>query len=196
MVKKGTWFFDPDGYTRYPLYHGTNSYLLPSIQQHGLGGRDIITEWRALDLYREIAVLTKHDINDPTLRQDGSYRHGEVYLGAYEGRARGYTGELFGLIEYGLNFLPRSIREELLRRYPEIAVLFHADRWSIVLRLPRLHLADLCGWTSDDPCDRSSIGYRNEYLMTLASYRGTGIGFYAPTPTFRLRRMTRDFEVV
>ena len=40
-----------DGYLTIPLYHGTSRIFWDSIKTQGVGGRNVIKEWQALDLF-------------------------------------------------------------------------------------------------------------------------------------------------
>jgi hypothetical protein len=182
------WFFDAEGWTRYPLYHGTSTYFIASIRAHGLGGRDIIREWCGVQFYRELCALRKRPA--PVAYNDGgAWGYGETYLTAYINRARKYKSELLGLIRADLYRMRRVVRDELLGRYPDIAAYLGAKDQPIVLRLPRLHRSTLLGWSSDDPCD--SMGGFSFYQWSISVS-----GFQAPEPTFRLRGTTYDFEIM
>src|SRR6516165_3696276 len=45
----------------FPLFHGTSDIFLPSIRRHGLGGKNIVVEWRVLEFLRIVmAMLDPH----------------------------------------------------------------------------------------------------------------------------------------
>lgn len=190
MKSTQTWFFDADGYAQFPLYHGTSSYFMDSIQTNGLGGRNIVREWRVLEMHRELYVLRKRPTPPVAYHQGGLWGYGEVYLTAYEGRARKYQSELFGLTKANMYRMERTLQDELLSRYPEAAACLNAKHTPVVLRLPRLHRSALRGWASDDPCDIDSMGTFEDYQAGLASI------YSVPTPTLRLRNPTHAFEVL
>jgi hypothetical protein len=84
----------------FPLFHGTSSIFLSSIRQHGLGGKDIILEWRVLDFLRAATkILGPHiDHSDQEMQLNWkmlqavvaqrvdhfNWRHGGTYLVADE----------------------------------------------------------------------------------------------------------------
>jgi hypothetical protein len=92
----------------FPLFHGTSDIFLSSIRQHGLGGKNIIVEWRGLEFLRTaMSMLDQHiDRTNPETQlhwkileavaaqqvDHFNWRHGGTYLIAAEFRA-----ELCGL---------------------------------------------------------------------------------------------------
>jgi hypothetical protein len=182
------WFFDADGWTRYPLYHGTSTYFTDSIQAHGLGGRDIVREWRAVEMYRELCLLLSWQ-KPVAYNRGGAWGYGETYLTAYASIARRDEPELFGLIRADLSRLSRSARDKLLGLFPEIAACLTSQHRPVLLLLPRLHKSNLLGWISDAPGD--SMGELNIFELALKVP-----GFQSPEPTFRLRGATDEFEII
>jgi hypothetical protein len=184
------WFFDADGWTRYPLFHGTSTYFMDSIRAHGLGGRNIIREWRAVEMYRELALRRSRQA-PVAYNHGGGWGYGDTYLTGYPDTARRFfkESELFGLIRADLRGMRRVKRDELLSHYPEIAAYLASKHRPVVLQLPRLHKSTLLGRESDDPC--GSMGDLESYEMAM-----TTPGIRVPRPTFRLRGATFDFEIV
>jgi hypothetical protein len=97
----------------FPLFHGTSSVFLPSVRTHGLGGKNIVEDWRILDFLRAgMAIIDGHiDRTDPTIevqwkilqaaasqRVDRmNWRHGATYLIAAQFRAVMYaTSSAYG----------------------------------------------------------------------------------------------------
>ena len=37
-----------------PLFHGTNSYLMSSIKEYGLGGKNVIEDWAAQAAFNKL----------------------------------------------------------------------------------------------------------------------------------------------
>jgi hypothetical protein len=45
----------------FPLFHGTSDIFLSSIRQHGLGGKNIVVEWRGFEfLSTAMSMLDRH----------------------------------------------------------------------------------------------------------------------------------------
>jgi hypothetical protein len=151
-----------------PLFHGTSAIFLRSIATQGLGGRNIISEWRALDFYRDViaacrdasdvalASLAKSDRrNDAILAQTAgtfNWRHGAVYASVDRRKAISYAyrntygSELITFAFGWLSDLERSdpgVGASLLRRYPELLALHDATTFPVVIKVQGLTINDL-----------------------------------------------------
>ncbi|MAQ95723.1 MAG: hypothetical protein CMM84_19625 [Rhodothermaceae bacterium] len=112
-----------------PLYHGTSSLFLPSIIEHGLGGRNPVGEYRAHDALRlALSVCDVHLVDDeewvylvrPTaVRMLGgevtaggfNFRHGAPYLSPSRRSATSYaTSNKYGseIISYAALLIERA----------------------------------------------------------------------------------------
>lgn len=85
-----------DGRLTTPLYHGTNSVWFQSNREQGLAGRNVITEFRVIELLNELLVISDaYGFENPPgkLRYSAecigkqkigvegwNYRHGSTYL--------------------------------------------------------------------------------------------------------------------
>lgn len=89
-----------------PLFHGTNSYLMSSIKEYGLGGKNVIEDWAAQAAFNKLFEIFQDnkdwfDRNSNVLNQDllrtyydygvfeltyksissvSNWRHGQAYL--------------------------------------------------------------------------------------------------------------------
>ena len=143
----------------FPLFHGTSSVFLPSIRTHGLGGKNIVADWRILDFLRAgMAILdSRIDRNDPTIelhwkilqavalqRVDHlNWRHGTTYLIAAQFRAvmyatgSAYGSEIIGLVGWLFEHCPLACRPELdaaMVNYPELSLCLRAKHGPLLIR--------------------------------------------------------------
>lgn len=151
-----------------PLYHGTNSLFLPSIRAHGLGGRNIVKEWRVLDLYKEVIECCRK-CSHPTLarkatedwsvqavigqwRQFGNWRHGPAYVAADKRKAISYAfrsaygSELIDFTFAWLEDLERAepgIDKRLMTRYQDLEYLRRTPGDPVLLEVSNLSDDDL-----------------------------------------------------
>jgi hypothetical protein len=96
-----------NGFLTVPLYHGTNDIWLQSIRDKGLGGRDVIAEFRVIELLKELlAIADAHNLEEPpgwsrhsaenivmqrVYETGWNYRHGSTYLTASPSKAAQYV---------------------------------------------------------------------------------------------------------
>jgi hypothetical protein len=96
-----------------PLYHGTNLLFKDSIEQHGLGGRDLIKELRIVELLRDLIVICENSLppesewivpmsvakivaSQEITPGNFNFRHGSVYMSASVKTALRYSSNEFG----------------------------------------------------------------------------------------------------
>jgi hypothetical protein len=94
-----------NGQLTVPLYHGTNSVWYESIRAHGLGGRNVIGEFRVIELLAELLAIS-HAAGIPrenyhvsaeviaaqkVVPNGWNFRHGSTYLCASAMKAAGYA---------------------------------------------------------------------------------------------------------
>lgn len=54
----------------FSLWHGTSAHLLPAIREHGLGGRNLMTEWGVMDFLKRALPqvgVDENDFHDPDI---------------------------------------------------------------------------------------------------------------------------------
>ena len=194
-----------------PLYHGTSTYFWPSINQHGLGGFNIVANWRLLPMLSKTIDLikaTKDQKAEHWLRlrwphlklifAQGAYdrgenwRHGDVYVTPSENRAvryaiRGFGSELLGVVAQATGFLAAIDPDEataLLADYPEAAAALSAKHRPIVLALRGVSIDRL---RSEKGCDPGPTISLAENL--LASSHNS------PQVTFELTGVVKPHEL-
>lgn len=127
--------FVKNGRMTIPLYHGTSSMFLPSIEKHGLGGKNPLAELHALDWFRRLLTLCDSALgNDEEWRSERfvavsfaeqevtaggfNFRHGDTYLTPSRQSAVNYAlKNRWGSEFLSLGFL---LYEKLLQRCPEV----------------------------------------------------------------------------
>jgi len=130
----------------FPLFHGTSTVFVPSIRAHGLGGKNIVADWRILDFLRAgMAILDSHiDQSDPDIRlqwrvllaaasqrvDHWNWRHGATYLTADKFKAIAYANsspyrsELLGFAGWLLEHCPpvcTPILDATMANYSELS---------------------------------------------------------------------------
>lgn len=135
-----------DGRFNIALFHGTSTAFLPSILQNGLGGVDIITDLRALELFEKLVHLIEEHLPDYgegyinqmklILQQKNGtkWRHGGAFITPSMDRAvkyavNSYGSELLSMI-HGIHedvtkYIPGT--EGIIDEYEEIKQLFAAE---------------------------------------------------------------------
>ena len=167
-----------DGFLTLPLYHGTSSYYWPSIKQNGLGGANIVEQWRLIPMLKEaLSVLRSIDdeqvVHEMALRlplldsiaeqrvtRGGfNFRHGGVYLTCSPRRAvsyasRGFGSELVGQIAETMDLL-EGVRPDaaaaLLDRYPMVEAARSGEHRPVLIEVPNISLDRLRSDKGDDP---------------------------------------------
>lgn len=142
------------------LYHGTSAHLLPFIEEHGLGGRNLMSEWRVMEFLRLAFPALRYDpnnFNDPdhtvksiiwkTLEGGGAgmnFEYGDLYAtGGYDRAARyaSYGPELIDFVRKSLEiadgFGDADVRTAL-EDFPEIGNFIEKPQSPVVLKLPLL----------------------------------------------------------
>jgi len=126
-----------------PLYHGTSNLFLSQIVQSGLGGQDVIAQWRVLTLAHRIHPLVQNHLaqEDDLILQVQSFgwmceqrnghfnfQHGHAYLSPSEKTAVRYAiDKRYGseLLTYTLALLEELIRRSLIDREGALSREFH-----------------------------------------------------------------------
>lgn len=142
------------------LYHGTSAHLLPFIEERGLGGRNLMGEWRVMDFLRLAFPALRYDPNDfsdpdhtvktmirKTLEggwEGMNFEYGDLYAtGGYERAARyaGYGPELMDFVRRSLEIADGygvSDVRTALEYFPEIREFIGKPMSPVVLKLPLL----------------------------------------------------------
>ena len=140
------------------LWHGTSAHLLPTIKEHGLGGRNIMQDWRVMDFIKW--ALPFVDVEDGDFGHhdymplmpvkaaakggaDGmNFEYGDVYVAGGFDKAADYSlnaPELMSLAQTVLDIADRrdagAVRDGLAD-YPEIRNFLALESSPVVLKLP------------------------------------------------------------
>ena len=163
---------------QFDLYHGTSSLHLPSIQAHGLGGCNPVTELNAVSFFRELYTLAGDTIppdkwcfdkliyepiaNQVVTDAGLNFRHGGTYLTPSKFTAARYAVDnpqgsecisvAKNLYHCVVQFSPEGV-SEIENRYPALRKRLQQTGTPIIIRLPRLPLKMLkseTGKTAED----------------------------------------------
>lgn len=105
----------------FPLYHATSTLFTDSIKEFGLGGFNIIKEFKVIELLKELEDLAdsrlgNHDdwryipktevsyITKQAILPGGNWQHGEVYLTPSLFTARNYSKNKYGSEAISITF--------------------------------------------------------------------------------------------
>jgi hypothetical protein len=160
-------------YVPFPLYHGTSTIWEQSIREHGLGGKRIVEELRALEFHRRAraclksvpedwpigTTLTMEKIDAQSVTGGGfNFRHGGVYLTPSRKTAMGYAAHNpFGseLLTY-CHFLyaahtspPREAMPEWLEEYTELIEVLKQPGRPMLVRVNHARTKDLTDESGD-----------------------------------------------
>lgn len=149
----------------HPLWHGTSAHLLPLIEEHGLGGRNVMADWCVMEFLQwSFAQLGFDDQNysDPdymdllpirAATRGGAagmnFVYGDVYVtGGYD-KAAAYAQTAPELLSFARTLVEVAQRRELtaitdrLANYRQIAEFLALDPAPVVLKLPPVPMSAL-----------------------------------------------------
>ncbi len=160
-------------YLPFPLYHGTSTLWEQSIRMHGLGGRRILSELRALEFFRRARECLKVvptdwpvgtelcmvSIEAQSVTTGGfNFRHGGVYLSPSRQTAVRYAvqnqfgSELLTFCQL-LRKAHTNARENAgprwFEEYTELIEVLEKLGEPIIVRVDRMRSADLMNETGD-----------------------------------------------
>jgi hypothetical protein len=140
------------------LWHGTSAHLLPTIKEHGLGGRNIMQDWRVMAFLQWALHFVDVDDTDfahpdyiPLLSVKAAakggaagmnFEYGDVYVAGGFDKAADYSlnaPELMSLARTVLDISDRRGVGEVrdgLADYPEIRDFLALEPSPVVLKLP------------------------------------------------------------
>lgn len=179
---------------RHTLWHGTSAHLLPLIEEHGLGGRNVMADWHVMEfLQRSFSQLGFDDRNysDPDYMEllpihaatrggapGMNFEYGDVYVtGGYD-KAASYAQtapELLSLarsvveVAHRRNFT--TISDELAN-FPDISEFLSLDPAPVVLKLPPIRMSSLRSEEGDDcPFELFADGPVADALISQFAFR-------------------------
>ncbi|WP_061213671.1 hypothetical protein [Syntrophomonas wolfei] len=154
-----------------PLYHGTSTCMLESIKEYGLGGRNIIEEYKVLDFLEytynlarsgnyisEPDYLIKLILNQRVTEAGYNFRHGQVYLTPSLDTAKRYKKNLYGseIISHLVDLFTKYPNNNNDDVFNDNHPLFHFLRETpeprpLVLKIPQLHISALLEGENGQP---------------------------------------------
>lgn len=149
----------------HPLWHGTSAHLLPLIEEHGLGGRNVMADWRVMEFLQWAFPLLGFDdrnYSDPdymdllpiqAAARGGAvglnFVYGDVYATGGYYKAASYAQRAPELLSFARAVIDVANRRGLvaipeeLANYPEIAEFLSLDPAPVVLKLPPVPMSSL-----------------------------------------------------
>jgi hypothetical protein len=147
----------------FPLWHGTSAYLLPAIREHGLGGRNLMAQWRVMDFleraFPQVGV-DENDFHDPDILDlmpiraaiNGgaagmNFEYGSVYVAGGYDKAAAYAQTAPELISFVRILLEVAKRRGLtsvsdgLEDFPEVREFLKLEPKPVVLKLSPVLMA-------------------------------------------------------
>lgn len=150
------------------LYHGTSSLFIPSIIEHGLGGKNLIKEWRIIEFTKAIYPLIDKYLSEDKewkneiltfkyiLEQKSTnmnFQHGDTYLSPSKLAATRYSiSNQFGseILSCAVKFTKKlksmgisEINEDLSQEYKKIFEIINTPYLPVLIELPHLLHSDL-----------------------------------------------------
>ena len=144
------------------LWHGTSAHLLPSIKEHGLGGRNVLEELRIMDFMQEAFPYLgyeDYDFSNPDYldllpvrsavrggARGLNFEYGDVYATGGFDKAATYARTAPELVSLAKTIVDIGRRdgidaiESALIDFPEAKGLLELPYAPIVLKLPRIPL--------------------------------------------------------
>lgn len=178
----------------HPLWHGTSAHLLPLIEEHGLGGRNVMADWRVMEFLQwTFPQLGFDDQNysDPDYMDllpiqaavrggaaGMNFVYGDVYVtGGYD-KAAVYAQTAPELLSFARTLVEVARRRELaaipseLASYSEIAEFLTLDPAPVVLKLPPVPLSSLRSETGGEvPFEMFAEGGGGQVLLSQFAFR-------------------------
>ena len=175
----------------FPLFHGTSSAFLPSIFEHGLGGRNPVASARAVECLKRLITLADNHLQDQESWESKRYvlelvtqqrvtganmnfRHGGAYCSPLENTAVKYAlsnkhgSEIFsdciGLYRELLILAPETV-SFLRAEFPEIYELDKSDSLPVLLTLRDVPVDALSTEQGEDPAE--SIAFVSSVTTNL-----------------------------
>jgi hypothetical protein len=154
----------------FSLYHGTSSYFLQEILEHGLGGLKISKEWGIEEFFAEVIFecsliddlqFQKYFQNNQQMldrilgkfhnSKGFNYRYGSVYLAVDHKRAIQYSLRKFGSeltrISHGwyleLKTFKPEIALKLIAKYPKVSEIFSAVHTPLVIEIKEINFHEI-----------------------------------------------------
>lgn len=179
---------------QHTLWHGTSAHLLPLIEEHGLGGRNVMSDWRVMDFLRwAFPQLGFDDQNyaDPdygdllaiqAAARGGAagmnFIYGDVYAAGGYDKAANYARTAPELLSFVRTVVEIAHRRKLttipdeLASYPQIENFFSLDPAPVVLKLPPIPMSSLRSEDGGDlPIDLFADGPVGAALLSQFAFR-------------------------
>ncbi len=200
----------------FTLWHGTSAHLLPTIKEHGLGGRNVMEDWRVIDFLKwawEIvgdAYDNHYDDLDLFVIKSAiggtathmNFEYGDVYVAGGFHKAADYSlnsPELMSFVKAIMEAADR-IQESSLRNglsnYPEIAEFLSLAPKPVVLKLPPMPMSAIAsekGGEVQFPSDPTN-GAAKAFYSQMA-YRVTSVVPFDGIEVFDTSDHKRSFSL-
>lgn len=178
----------------HPLWHGTSAHLLPLIEEYGLGGFNVMADWRVMEFLQwSLPQLSFDDQNytDPdymdllpiqAAARGGAtgmnFVYGDVYVtGGFE-KAASYAERAPELLSFARKVVEVAHRRGLisitdeLANYPQVARFLKFDPEPIVLKLPLVPMSSLRSEDGGDcPFDMFAEGEVGKAMLSQWAFR-------------------------
>jgi len=175
LIKKS--IINSDNQLTVDLFHGTSTLFLDSIIKNGLGGMNPLSEWKILDLCKEVYELSREHLQETDLFRLSSYsfqnmaeqsntgtfnfQHGDSYLSPSKYTAARYAiNKEYGseLLTYTIDFLKELlnkdipyVKKDLFRKYPKIFGLIKARPSPLLIQVKNVNVSFLLSEHGKDP---------------------------------------------
>ena len=149
------------------LFHGTSAHLLPMIKEHGLGGKNIMQDWKVMSFLKWAYPYIKYDEYDYSYHhhselslikasitenrnpQAMNFEYGDLYVVGGRQKAESYAKTAPELLCFVKNLIDIAeeqnvlIIKEELQNFSKIMNFISLPPKPIVIELPRVLMKDL-----------------------------------------------------
>ena len=176
------------------LWHGTSAHLLPLIEEQGLGGRDLMADWRVMEfLQRAFPRLgfDNQDYSDPDCMEllpiraavrggaaGMNFVYGDLYAAGGYAKAAFYAQTAPELLSFVRTVVEVANRRKLsaisdeLPNYPEIEEFLSLDLAPVVLKLPPVPMTSVRSEDGGEiPFDVIANSPASEALISQCAFR-------------------------
>lgn len=190
----------------FPLYHSTSSIFETSIKEFGLGGKNIIKEYKVIELLKELEAIADNTITEVNdwgyfknvisriTNQDKLFEHGDVYLTPCLWQARNYANNKYGSEAISesyrlINLLKREKIELPDSIYNKYSLFFNLDKVETTPTIFRINDLDKDFLLSTEDGDSDKVqNYINKIEETIAEYGVENYDPYVQNLNFRVAK--------
>lgn len=202
---------DQTGKLKISLFHATSTLFLNSILENGLAGRNVILEWKILDMAKRVYELSEQYLSESNtfIRSSDSFKkmveqsnnggfnfqHGQTYVSASKSTVIRYAlSNLYGseILSYTIKFLTELINlgiDELINLrndFEDIFNIMNIDHEPLIIQIDDVYSQFLISEHGDDATNN---------LNYLANFPEALFDALAQQFNFRLLANSKNYKL-